>query len=64
MCSFALLPLGMVLVGPAQDAIGRTAVLGVALIACVVPPLVCLPVRGMFEFRTPQDEPATASASG
>lgn len=59
MCSFALLPLGLVLVGPAINAFGRTTVLVVALVASVVPPLLCLPVRGMFEFRTP----ATASVS-
>lgn len=64
MCSFALLPLGMVLVGPAQHAFGRTSVLVVALVASVVPPLLCLPVRGVFEFRTPTEEPATASVSG
>lgn len=53
MCSFALMPLGLALVGPAVDAFGRTAVLVVALVAAVVPPLVCLPVPGMLSFRTP-----------
>ncbi len=61
MCSFALLPLGLVLVGPALHAFGRTSVLVVALVASVVPPLLCLPVRGILEFRTPA---ATASVSG
>lgn len=55
MCSFALLPLGLAVVGPVVDAVGRTPVLWVALAAAVVPPLVCLPVPGMFEFRTPDD---------
>lgn len=64
MCSFALLPLGMVLIGPAEHALGRTTVLVVSLIASVIPPLLCLPVRGMFEFRTPREQPATASVSG
>jgi MFS family permease len=59
MCSFALMPLGFALVGPAIDGVGRTPVLIVALIACVVPPLLCLPVPGVLEFRTP----TTASAS-
>ncbi len=60
MCSFALLPLGLAIVGPVIDAVGRTPVLWAALIAAVVPPLVCLPVRGMMEFRTPADSPVTA----
>ena len=63
MCSFALLPLGLVLVGPAIHAFGRTTVLVVSLVASVVPPLLCLPVRGIFEFRTPARAPATASVS-
>jgi DHA3 family tetracycline resistance protein-like MFS transporter len=58
-CTFALLPLGLVLVGPALHTLGRTTVLVIALIASVVPPLLCLPIRGMLEFRTP----ATASVS-
>jgi len=53
MCSFALLPLGLATVGPAIDAVGRDAVLWVAIVASVVPPLLCLPVPGMFAFRTP-----------
>ena len=53
MCSFALLPLGMALVGPAVDAFGRTPVLVAALVASIVPPLLCLPVRGIWEFRSP-----------
>ena len=53
MCSFALMPLGLALVGPAVDAFGRDAVLWVAVLAAVVPPLVCLPVPGMLRFKTP-----------
>lgn len=61
MCSFALLPLGLVLVGPAVQAFGQSTVLAVSLAAAVIPPLLCLPVRGVFEFRTAA---TTASASG
>jgi MFS family permease len=64
MCSYALLPLGLVLVGPAVHAFGRTTVLVVSLLASVVPPLLCLPVPGVFEFRTPVAQRATGSASG
>ena len=64
MCSFALLPLGLVLVGPAVAAVGRTPVLIVSLVASVLPPLLCLPVRGMSAFRTAAAEPAPASVSG
>lgn len=63
MCSFALLPLGMALVGPAVDAFGRTPVLLAALVASIVPPLLCLPVRGIWEFRSPgRVEVETSSA--
>lgn len=53
MCSFALLPLGLAVVGPVVDAVGRTPVLLLAVAAGVVPPLLCLPVPGIAEFRTP-----------
>jgi DHA3 family tetracycline resistance protein-like MFS transporter len=53
MCSFALMPLGLALVGPAVGAFGRTTVLVVAVVAAAVPPLLCLPVPGMLRFRTP-----------
>lgn len=59
MCSFALMPVGLALVGPAVEGLGRDAVLWVAVVAAVVPPLLCLPVPGMTRFRTP--EPATTS---
>ncbi len=54
MCSFALLPLGLATVGPAIDAFGRGPVLWVAVVAAVVPPLLCLPVPGIMQFRTPE----------
>lgn len=64
MCTFALLPLGLAVVGPAVDAIGRTPVLLVALAAALLPPLACLPVAGIREFRTPSaTEPAAAPAA-
>jgi DHA3 family tetracycline resistance protein-like MFS transporter len=53
MCSFALMPLGLATVGPAVDALGRDAVLWVAVAFSVVPPLLCLAVPGMRAFRTP-----------
>jgi DHA3 family tetracycline resistance protein-like MFS transporter len=53
MCSFALMPLGLALVGPAVDAFGRDAVLWVAVVAGIVPPLLCLPVPGVLRFSTP-----------
>ena len=62
MCSFALLPLGLAIVGPVVDAVGSTPILWVALVAAVVPPLVCLPVPGMLEFRTPTDRSVTATS--
>ncbi len=60
MCSFALMPLGLALVGPAVGAFGRDAVLVVALFTAIVPPLLCLPVPGMLRFRTPGRELAIA----
>ena len=53
MCSFALMPLGLATIGPAIDTFGRTTMLLISAGACVLPPLLCLPVRGIFEFRTP-----------
>ena len=63
MCSFALLPLGLAIVGPVIDAVGREPVLWVALGAAVVPPLACLPVRGIFHFRTPATDRLLTGAS-
>jgi Transmembrane secretion effector len=59
MCSFALLPLGLALVGPVTGAVGRAPVLVVAVVAYVVPSLLVLRVPGAREFRTP-----AASVSG
>lgn len=56
MCSFALLPLGLAVVGPVVDAVGRDAVLWTGVVAAVVPPLLCLPVPGVLDFRTPAEE--------
>jgi DHA3 family tetracycline resistance protein-like MFS transporter len=53
MCSFALMPVGMALVGPSVNAFGREPVLWVAAVFAVLPPLLCLRVPGMLVFRTP-----------
>jgi hypothetical protein len=58
MCSFALMPVGLALVGPAIEGVGRGPVLVVALVFSVLPPLACLPVPGALQFRTPQREAA------
>jgi MFS family permease len=60
MCSFALMPLGLALVGPAVGTFGRDTVLVVALAAAIVPPLLCLPVPGMLRFRTPAPRQVSA----
>jgi DHA3 family tetracycline resistance protein-like MFS transporter len=62
MCSFALMPLGLALVGPAISEFGRTTVLVVAVVAALVPPLLCLPVPGMLRFRTPEREESPRAA--
>ena len=61
MCSFALLPLGLALVGPAVAAVGRTPVLVVAVVAGILSPLLCLPVAGIREFRSPASTPRQAT---
>lgn len=53
MCSFALLPLGLATIGPAIEHVGRTPVLIIAIVASLVPPLLCLPVPGMRTFSSP-----------
>lgn len=50
--SFALMPLGLALTGPAVDAFGRAPVLIVAAVMAVVPNLLALAVPGVPEFRT------------
>ena len=62
MCSFALLPLGLALAGPAVEAVGRGPVLGLAAATCVLPSLLVLLVPGVRDFRTP--EPAGGSGTG
>ncbi len=53
MCSLALLPLGLALVGPAVHALGRGPVLALATAMCVVPTALVLLVPGVPQFRTP-----------
>lgn len=54
MCSFALIPLGLALVGPAVSEFGESSVLWVAVAASAVPTLALLAVPGMLTFRTPE----------
>jgi DHA3 family tetracycline resistance protein-like MFS transporter len=60
MCSFALMPVGLALVGPAVDLLGRDLVLWLAVFAALVPPLLCLPVPGAVHFKTPGRTPGPA----
>ncbi len=62
MSSFALLPLGLALAGPAVNAFGRGPVLGLAAAVCVLPSLLVLLVPGVPEFRTPKPAGGSASA--
>jgi len=62
MSSFALLPLGLALAGPAVNAFGRGPVLAVAVAVSVVPSLLVLLVPGVPEFRTP-DRPRVRAMS-
>ncbi|HEX9356754.1 MAG TPA: MFS transporter, partial [Streptosporangiaceae bacterium] len=55
--SFALMPLGLALTGPAADAFGERAVLAVAGFMMVVPTLLLLRIPGMKDFRTPGGAP-------
>jgi MFS family permease len=62
--SFALMPLGLALTGPAVDAVGERAVLVVAGVMMVVPTLLVLRIPGMKDFRTPgKEQVPVASAS-
>jgi len=54
MASFALMPLGLALTGPAVAAVGETAVLWAAAVVSVVSTLAVLVVPGTREFRTPR----------
>jgi DHA3 family tetracycline resistance protein-like MFS transporter len=53
LASFALMPIGFALTGPAVDAFGRTNVLVVGASVVVVTTLAVLAVPGTAEFRTP-----------
>jgi MFS family permease len=57
LCSFALMPLGLALTGPAVDAVGETTVLWVGVLAAVVPTLLLFLVPGMRDFRDPSRGP-------
>ncbi len=66
MCSFALLPVGLALVGPVLHLVGRGPVLVVAALVQSVPTLLLLLVPGVPEFRTPatsDDESVGAAAA-
>jgi MFS family permease len=52
LCSFSLMPLGQVLVGPAVDAFGREAVLWTGAVVVVVTTLAALLVPGVMDYST------------
>jgi DHA3 family tetracycline resistance protein-like MFS transporter len=54
LCSFALMPLGFALTGPAVDAVGESTLLWIGAVVAFVPPLLVLVVPGLPEFRTPR----------
>lgn len=54
LCSLALMPVGLVLTGPAVDAFGRAPVLVFAAVFNVVTSLLMLLVPGFIHMRTPQ----------
>lgn len=61
LCSFALMPVGLALVGPAARVLGEPTVLLTAATVAVVPTLLLLLVPGMKDFRDPRpaaEEPA------
>lgn len=64
LCSFALLPLGLALVGPMSDALGRGAVLGTSVFFCTVPVVMMLLVPGLKDFHEPRDDPPAGSDRG
>lgn len=59
MASFALMPLGLALVGPAVSTVGESAVLGVAAAVAIVPTLLVLAIPGVAKLRSPDDVSAT-----
>ncbi len=67
LCSFALMPMGLALTGPAVAVAGERAVLLAGVLVAVVPVLLLLLVPGMRDFREPrgvawQREQAAASS--
>jgi MFS family permease len=54
LCSFALMPVGLALVGPAAAGLGEATVLWTAITVAVVPVLLLLLVPGMKDFRDPR----------
>lgn len=67
LASFALMPLGLALTGPAVDLVGRTAVLWTGAVVMVVPTLALLAIPGMLAFHDGAAAPpaaVSASASG
>lgn len=60
LCSFALMPIGLALVGPAAGRFGEAAVLASAAVVAVVPVLLLLLVPGMKDFRDPRSAGDTA----
>lgn len=53
LCSFALMPLGFALTGPAVSLVGEAGVLWFGAAVAFVPTLLVLRVPGLVEFRTP-----------
>ena len=64
LASFALMPLGLALTGPAVALAGEASVLWVAVAASLVPPLLVLAVPGVRDFRTPSRPPAAGLRPG
>jgi MFS family permease len=55
LCSFALLPLGLALVGPLVDVWGEATLLWISVFVAIVPSLLLLLVPGMRDFHDPRD---------
>ncbi|MFD8756167.1 MFS transporter [Kitasatospora sp. NPDC059577] len=55
LCSLALLPLGLALIGPLADAVGRTTVLAVAAVVQLGTALLALTVPGVRDFHQEQE---------
>ncbi|GAB7186979.1 hypothetical protein ATKI12_6810 [Kitasatospora sp. Ki12] len=61
LCSLALLPLGLALIGPLADAVGRTTVLVTAAVVQLGTALLALTVPGVRDFHQ-EDEPVLEDA--